>query len=141
MNEPFISPWIFYLIDTVTKLNGMCWFILVVSAILFIAFFFDNRIAEEENRVDKAIFGYNKVIHDSKLWKRYRKPLLAIMGICIVFIVVIPSHNTMYKMLAAHYATPANMERLGKTAESVTRNLTDIIVDASNRIEQQKAGQ
>jgi hypothetical protein len=57
--------------------------------------------------------------------------LSAIISVSVVLIIAIPSQDTMYKMLAANYLTPANIESVGESVDKIA----DKVVEKINNIQ------
>lgn len=54
-----------------------------------------------------------------------------IILVSIVLVIAIPSQDTMYKMLAANYLTPANIESVGESVDKIA----DKVVEKINNIQ------
>lgn len=124
MNEPIISPWVFYFINLVANLNFFLPLLALISGVICIS---------AARRIEDC---YEKKEKDD-----YAK-LVNIFG--VIFLVstftalLLPSSDTVYKMLAASYITPANITKVGDTAENAAIKLSDIIVDAAKRLQEDK---
>lgn len=103
--EPIINPWWFYLLDVIDGLNSVFLIItlilLLVSLGSFIAFMMFN---ECENNVHEYCYNLLKTI------TKFFVPLL-------IFIIIVPSSNTVMKMIIADNITPNNLEIAGDTIE------------------------
>lgn len=121
MNDPIISPWLIYLIDTTDSLLKVACplaiFAVVVSVILFI----------------KAGHTYDED-DEEKMLKRAKMFLLT--GILSgLFVIFIPTPHTIYKMMAAHYVTPANIQATGEFADKAVDKVVDKIANAIQKFE------
>lgn len=121
MNEPIISPWLIYLIDIARPVTAVAFVFgalsLLASAACFIA------IADLTDDAEKvASFGTSKK--------------LFIAGCTFALIwVLIPSQSTIYKMIAASYVTPANIQTAGELADKAVDKVIDKIADAIQKFE------
>ena len=114
--EPIISPWIFYFVHvagglhTLTVLTGSVG--TLVGGIMLIASAGDSSVIGE--------YGF-------KIGKR----LLLVGVISLPLSIIIPDENTIYKMVAASYATPDNIsafangtiEFIDKLTEAISRHI------------------
>ena len=55
----------------------------------------------------------------------------AIISVSVVLVIAIPSQDTMYKMLATNYLTPANIESVGESVDKIA----DKVVEKINNIQ------
>lgn len=112
MNDPIISPWMIYLIDILHPLDGLL-FIISMAMIL-------GGVGVFLLSLDDDIFA---------------KKLLAI-GMCAALVnVFLPRPHTVYKMIAASYVTPANIQATGELADKAVDKVIDKIVDAIQKFE------
>ena len=106
MDNPIVNPIWFYLADTIPNVRYV---LIVVSVALFII-----SIGQSDN---------NKV---------FRKFIIGGFLFLIVY-VLIPSQETLYKMVAAKMITPNNIkivnDYVSDTATNVSDSLTDVIKD------------
>lgn len=118
MNEPIISPWVFYWVETMDQIRnvvncviGVTMFISVIFLLLTLAF----EKEEREEHISEEIF------------KRIIK-ILAIVGVVsVIGFMFIPSKGTMYKMLAASYMTQENIENVGESIDKIADKLVEKI--------------
>lgn len=124
MNEPIISPWIFYwisLADNFLKISSIgttlpvLFFILVASLWLFGAI--DDMGDRDRERFMKAL-----------------KVAICCFSISFPLSVLIPGQQTMYKMLITSQITPNNIEYLKNEVKATCQGLVDSITDASIKI-------
>ena len=92
---PIINPWIFYFIDVLNNLGGLL-FVIIMSAI--ISFIYVMISQENEKEANK--------------WaKRNFKKIMIILSVCTSLYCVVPSEETMYKMLVAQNVTYENVDK------------------------------
>ena len=98
-----INPWIFYAISVVSNLKGVCDLaaLIVGIGLLFFGGSWLCDVMVEENK---------------KPLPNVLKKLLIVFAISMGGVVVIPSEETMYKMLVAQYVTYENVD---KATESI----------------------
>ena len=112
-----ISPWAFYLLGLVDSIGLVC----VVFLFLFgIAFGVYATIWFVELDEDE------KYPTPSQIFKKCKIPLI----LSIVFLVFVPSKDTIYKMMIASQVTTENID----TAKETIQDVADYIVDAVKEI-------
>ena len=111
MNEPIISPWIFYFIDIIDKIFHTCLPVLfVVTAGVLINLLFNDEM-------------FNSI--NTPKWRKALSFLLIFLGAIYLFI---PSKTTIYQMVAASYITPANLEKVGNV-----NKIIDTVIEETNQ--------
>lgn len=121
MNDPIISPWLIYLIDTVEPLINVIIVSAIVSISMFILFLTANA----------AIYNDDKIEENSKKAKLFLK----VGVICGLLLVFIPRPCTLYKMVVANYVTPANIQATGEFADKTMDKVIDKITNAIQKFE------
>lgn len=104
MNEPIISPWIFYVADVVGSIN------LVVNVLMWILCIATAEAETIQNR---------KTFHS----------LLKILIVVTILNIMIPARDTFYKMTVTNYITPANIDK----ASDIVDKITDKIIEKINK--------
>lgn len=118
--NPIISPASFYLIDFLNNINGIAVLTMLASIGMAAILFFTNLH-------DGVIYAFDE--DNNQKYKKKMKYCLAVLGISAFIVVIVPSKETMYKMLAASYATPDNIaavqgnvvDFVGKIAEAIAK--------------------
>ena len=114
--EPIISPWIFYLLGFIDDVNVVCAIAIVaeaiVAAIVFMALIFSEGDTWEWTK--KAI-----------------KPFLFISIPTILIGLFVPTSETVYKMIAASFVTPDN---INLAVDGATQAKDALVKDALNII-------
>ena len=121
MNDPIISPWLIYLIDTVEPLINVIIVSALVSISMFILFLTANA----------ATYNDGKIEENSKKAKLFLK----VGVICGLLLVFIPRPCTLYKMVVANYVTPANIQATGEFADKTMDKVIDKITNAIQKFE------
>lgn len=124
MNEPIISPWIFYFIDLAGKFSFFLPILALVSG--FICLTSASNIKSYNDKEENDRFA------------KAAKTFGVIFLMSIVTILLIPSQDTIYKMLTASYITPANIAKVSDTAENAAIKLSDMVVDAAKKLQEDK---
>ena len=121
MNDPIISPWLIYLIDTVEPLINVIIVSAIVSISMFILFLTANAATYNDDKIEK----------NSKKAKLFLK----VGVICGLLLVFIPRPCTLYKMVVANYVTPANIQATGEFADKTMDKVIDKITNAIQKFE------
>lgn len=125
MNEPIISPWLFYWMAVAGNLKPIAFITCGVAAVVmaFAVLFSDFNL----NKAMPVIKGCGLV--------------LSISGLILVFV---PSERTIAKMVVASYATPQNLEyiteKTGKAIDGGVDYMIDKIIEAADKWEARKDG-
>lgn len=122
--NPIINPWSIYLINVLSGLKNI--FIAAVVAAIFVgigsAIYFLTVIADpyydEDDEKDQ-----NKILNIKKCFKK------SVVGLIIsaLLVVIAPSKDTMYTMLALDNLTTDNIQAIGKTGKDVIDYVSDQI--------------
>ena len=121
INDPIISPWMIYLIDTVDPLRRAACPLAIIAILISIILFIESIL----------IYGEDETIKLSNLAKRF------VWGgiMCGLIATFVPASNTIYKMIAASYITPANIQATGELADKAVDKVIDKIADAIQKFE------
>ena len=124
MNEPIISPWIFYWIDLADSLKLIIFFILLFSFVGFLLAGGNYAFKDE------------RYVRDGEIQRLVRatKFFAYCLLVFVIPFVAIPSQETMYKMLITSQLTPNNIEYLKNEVKATGQGLVDSITDASIKI-------
>lgn len=115
MNEPIISPFTIYLIDEIDGLAHLCFVMAIVAGFMTILCS-AVRFGSDWERGERE--------HCEKLMKKWFIAFI-VFALGATFL---PSQETSYKMLAANYITPANIEKGTDTVKSSMDYLADTII-------------
>lgn len=126
MNDPIISPWLFYWIDVLHSCNVvnnvlfLCFsFGLLLLVITYFAIRFDDDCGIYQKRLNRA---------NARKLKIILKRFLAVYAIIVLGVFFIPSKETTYKMLVAQYVTPKNVEITTHNAERLIERISELVV-------------
>lgn len=124
MNEPIISPWVFYLMNIADRVGTISFFIasfsfvgLVFFGLLYAIGFLDDMDDDDRERCIKST--------------KFTAYCFLVFTPIALFI---PGQQTMYKMLITSQITPNNIEYLKNEVKSTGQGLVDSITDASIKI-------
>lgn len=122
--NPIINPWLIYLINVLSGLKNI--FIVAVVVAIFVGIgsvicfliVIDNSYYDEDDEKDQ-----NKILNIIKCFKK------SIVGLIIsaLLVVIAPSKDTMYTMLALDNLTTDNIQAIGKTGKDVIDYVSDQI--------------
>lgn len=125
MQEPIISPWLIYLINASPGIRISL--IFIGSLLLVLAWFLytnsDTNFVWSDSYKDQEL---------SKKYKRAKNVTIAIAVLVLLTTFLIPSKQTCYQMLAAHYMTYENVDALGEQAKDVVDYIFDKVDEVSS---------
>ena len=107
MNEPIISPWLFY---GLSLLNGIVFLFLLISMVSFAGIF---MLAKD--------YGEDRFSNSKKA--------LIVFVISFLLFLLTPVQSTVEKMLIAHYCTPATVQEIGDKLEMSTARVIEKIMN------------
>lgn len=113
MNEPIISPWVFYFIGMTTPLIAISF----ISLALFILFFF-FLLSEIENARDSEKKGLYMALKITSF----------LIFLSLTLFILIPTESTCYKMLVAQNLTKQNIVNTSETINNALDKAVDKII-------------
>ena len=122
--NPIINPWSIYLINVLSGLKNffiaevvVAIFVGIGSAIYFLTVIADPYYDEDDEK------DQNKILNIKKCFKK------SVVGLIIsaLLVVITPSKDTMYTMLALDNLTTDNIQAIGKTGKDVIDYVSDQI--------------
>ena len=122
--NPIINPWLIYLINVLSGLKNI--FIIAVVAAILVGIvnviFFSIVIGDPYYDKDNEKY-QNKILNIKKCFKK------SVVGLIIsaLLVVITPSKDTMYTMLALDNLTTDNIQAIGKTGKDVIDYVSDQI--------------
>lgn len=139
MQEPIISPWLIYLANVPQALAFVLVFTVFICVVIAgVALFFRYMaIDTAEELIDRAgRYGYERRENDmiakadehKANAKKLRKIAVVASVIAVVSLVIcafLPSKETCYQMIAAHYLTYENVDAVGGQAKEVVDYIFD----------------
>lgn len=118
MNEPIISPWIFYLINVVSGVKVACALTLIWGCI-------------------GLVFDFIKYSYNGN-YTKWNKAFMWMALVSIFLLIFVPSRDTMYKMIVSSYITPNNIIKARETVDDSLVRLSDIIMNTAKRLQEDK---
>lgn len=118
MNEPIISPWVFYWIETMSQIKDIANAVTGVTmfiSIIFLIFALSFEKEEREEHINEEMFG------------RITKGMIVVGIVSIIACMFLPAKETMYKMLTASYITQKNIENVGESIDKIADKLVEKI--------------
>lgn len=123
--EPIISPWFFYFADLVGKLAGASGAIAIVIGI-----------------IGGFVLVVSNVPPRDEWAEEYRKAFLVIIvPIASLFLLgcfLLPSKQTMYRMMIASKATPENIEKIVTIADRIKGGVKSDVVEIIKEIKKEE---
>lgn len=125
MEGPIISPWLIYLINASLGIRISLSFIGSLLLVLAWSLYTnsDTTFVWSDSYKDQEL---------SKKYKRTKNVAIAIAVLVLLTAFLIPSKNTCYQMLAAHYMTYENVDALGGQAKDVVDYIFDKVDEVTN---------
>ena len=128
MQTPIISPWLIYLIDATFGIR----MILIFSGFALAGAAYWFYVQQNENRFYVGVlcnYG-NKNKEKSYKWKKIVCIVASVIFLALAFL--IPSKETCYQMLVAHYVTYENAEIAGDQAKELVDYVLDRVDEIAN---------
>ena len=154
MNEPIISPWLFYWAAIADGLRVLFAFGAAASLTIaweaFTTFVNERRelkwlgIFPDHIREDNSEYKKSRRKHEIKMKsaKEMCKKWLVVGFVFVLVALLTPSETTIYRMAAANYITPQNIEvvvqKTGKAIDGGIDYMIDKIVEAADKWEARK---
>ena len=121
MNEPIISPWVFYIASFVDAIK---FFAAFMTMLLGIASTIGLFILVNDNPTDKE-----------------KKGIMCIFKITVATFLIacfVPSSATIYKMVVAQQITPANIQTVGDKVDKSVDKIIEKIINYQTKLEEKK---
>ena len=146
MQEPIISPWLIYLANVPQALAFVLGVTVLACAVIVVAAVFFRYMAKDEAKtlkdrayryayqeVEKEIMAEaNKREADAKKLERIAIVASIIAVVSLAICAFMPSKETCYQMIAAHYLTYENVDAVGGQAKEVVDYIFDKVDEATN---------
>lgn len=142
MNEPIISPWLFYFADMLCPLTPLLCFIMVVCATTYVlytacrkdTYLTLNRYRDKCNRPDWILEAKEEIKDfDTKI-----KVAKVVGIISLILALFVPSKETAYKMFVAYHVTPANIQMTGDVVDKSIDKVIEKIINYQKKLEEKK---
>lgn len=113
MNEPIISPWLFYALFVVDNVKSA-----LVTSMLICG----------------VVLLFSPMIDDKKVFTKCIKAFCAVFIISGVLMVFIPDSKTITQMIIAKHITISNIEKTGQLTERVVDKIIEKVVKVSEEL-------
>lgn len=114
--EPIISPWVFYFIDKLDEVSGLPLLIFALGMLTNLILVMVTETSEEFKR-----------------WF-FPKAWIALFLLSVIFVFLVPTKETAYKMIIANYVTPNNISTVKEVTEDNIASLIDKIAVTSQAL-------
>lgn len=138
--EPIVSPWLFYIINVLDSLEGLCSITAIISFVIacgYLIEYSEKSKVIEEGKAESEV-QLTKITAKVKYCKKCFKGWTCFFILSVLLVVAIPTKETMYKMLVASFVTSDNIslvvEKTGDILEVSATKLVQIISDAAIKI-------
>ena len=142
MNEPIISPWLFYFADMLNPLTPLLCFIMVVCATTYVlytacrkdTYLTLNHYRDKCNRPDWILEAKEEIKDfDTKI-----KVAKVVGIISLILALFVPSKETAYKMFIAYHVTPANVQMTEDMVDKSIDKVIEKIINYQKKLEEKK---
>lgn len=114
MNEPIISPWIFYALNMVDNLRGGAICIMVLCLI--------------------ALF-FTPILLDTGCTMKHIRCLFVTFVVSVLLLILVPNSNTITQMIIAQHVTVNNLEKAGQLTDHAVDKIIEKIIKISNELD------
>lgn len=113
MNEPIISPWIFYALNMVDNLRGGA---IVITILCLLALMF------------------TPILLDTGCTMKHIKYLFVTFAVSISLLIFVPNSNTITQMIIAQHVTVNNIEKAGELTDRAIDKIIEKIIKISTEL-------
>lgn len=124
MSEPIIDPWIFYWIDIIDRLRTFS----VLSGFALLVIFSFSVLGSIDPIDEKT----------GKTLRLFSKVTASLMLVFTILALFLPTADIMYKMLAASFITPENINASVEITKEGIEYIMNTIVDTAKRLSEVK---
>jgi len=116
MNEPIISPWMFYFIDTVDNVKGALYVLTILCSVGIVFYPLWSEGVEKEK------------------CKKHLKRFCVVFLITGILNIFIPASNTVIKIFVAQHITLNNIEKAGNITSAAIDTIIEKVAKAAKEI-------
>lgn len=142
MNEPIISPWLFYFIDMLCPLPALLGFIIVVCTATYILYSACRKDAYLRLNYYRDGCNYPDWVSEAKeeikSFDAKIKVAKVVGIISLILALFVPSKETAYKMFVAYHVTPANIQMTGDVVDKSIDKVIEKIINYQKKLEEKK---
>lgn len=133
MDNPIISPWIFYIANLCGSIKILIGILAAITFVLMLVLL--GKLCDYSEEEKNAIrFGGKEEFAEieQKQIKQHKriKLTLTFFVTCLLVNTIIPSSQTVYQMMAANLVTPNNIEYMKNDAVQFVQDMTKAIINA-----------
>lgn len=139
MEQPIISPWFIYLLSLVNDIIFLTSFISILSLlslILALIFYFDERQKLDPDYEGRDSAWYKKVLRDLNTFKKWVNISLVITIICGTCAVFIPNRTTIIAMCIAKNVTYSSIDKAEDRIETILDKTLEKAVKFNKALEE-----
>ena len=114
MNEPIISPWIFYALNMVDNLRSGA---IGITALCLLALVF------------------TPILLDTGCTMKHIKCLFVTFVVSVLLLIFVPNSNTVTQMIIAQHVTVKNIEKAGELTDRAVDKIIEKIIKISNELD------
>ena len=114
MNEPIISPWIFYALNIVDNLRVGAVGIMVLCLIALI---------------------FTPILLDTGCTMKHIRCLFVTFVVSVLLLILVPNSNTVTQMIIAQHVTVNNLEKAGQLTDHAVDKIIEKIIKISNELD------
>ena len=142
MNEPIISPWLFYFADMLCPLPVLLCVIITVCVATYIlcnacrkdAYLRLNNYRDGDNRP----YWVSEAKEEIKSFDAKIKVAKVVGIISLILALFVPSKETAYKMFIAYHVTPANIQMTEDMVDKSIDKVIEKIINYQKKLEEKK---
>ena len=136
MNEPLISPWVFYLLGLLDPLNMV--FIMTTGLLAIASVMTCIDKIDCENKADAYANKDNDGYYKKQAHRASRRFYVVFISsiICMFFAIFIPTKTTVIQMIVASKVTPANINTAADIGEKTVDKIIDKIIQSAKKYNQ-----
>ena len=141
MNEPIISPWLFYFIDMLCPLPALLCFIIIVCVATYVFYTAcrkDAYLRLNSYRDDGICSWCSEAKEEIKSFDAKIKVAEVVGIISLILALFIPSKETAYKMFVAYHVTPANVQMTEDMVDKSIDKVIEKIINYQKKLEEKK---
>lgn len=142
MNEPIISPWLFYFIDMLNQLPPLLGFIIVVCAVTYVLYTACRKDAylrlNDYRDGDNRPYWVSEAKEEIRDFDAKIKVAKVVGIISLILALFVPSKETAYKMFVAYHVTPANVQMTEDMVDKSIDKVIEKIINYQKKLEEKK---
>ena len=142
MNEPIISPWLFYFADMLRPLPPLLFLIIIACAVTYIV----SNLCKKDaylsinscRRMNTSLDFIQELEEEIKKFDTKIKVATVVGIISLILALFIPSKETAYKMFIAYHVTPANVQMTEDMVDKSIDKVIEKIINYQTKLKENK---